>query len=639
MPTPAVGTSVPVFLASAGTLTLEQRRLIVEQALLLLEQHYVHLQLKSAMHAVNPLQRLRLLRARLDRQTPTTVEPEWQFHREVAAIFHSVRDLHTNYALPQPFAGTIAHLPFLLERVRDGGLDRYLVTHVRDGFAAPPFGVGARVTHWNGVPIARAVELNGLRFAGSNRAATLARGLESLTIRPLRLHLPPDEDWVVVTYRTPQQPDDAQPHELRVEWRVVDNLPPVGDLDAISTFAANAALDLDADERNRAKKLLFAPTRVVELEGGQTSAELPQPVAVDVDQDVPTTMPGVFRARAVAAAGRTVGLLRIFTFAVDNPVAFRDEFVRLVGLLPQDGLIVDVRGNGGGHIFAAEFTLQTLTPRRIEPEPVQFAATPQNLRLCQRHRDNPTGRLDLGPWLESLERATETGAVYSAALPITPVDGANDIGQQYHGPAVLVTDARCYSATDIFAAGWADHEIGPILGVDDTTGAGGANVWTHGLLSRLFAEPTVDTSAPYQALPNGANMRVSIRRTLRVGRLAGTPVEDYGVRRTDPHDMTPRDVLHGNADLLEEAGKLLAARPQRRLQVSSAAADGALTLSVDSAGMDRIDLVVGGRPMATVDVDDGVPVEVTLPALVPGTQLRVDGYQGGALVASRRLTG
>ena len=44
---------------------------------------------------------------------------------------------------------------------------------------------------------------------------------------------------------------------------------------------------------------------------------------------------------------------------------------------------------------------------------------------------------------------------------------------------MLVTDAFCYSTTDIFAAGFQDHEIGTILGCHDNTGAGGANVWDH----------------------------------------------------------------------------------------------------------------------------------------------------------------
>ena len=64
--------------------------------------------------------------------------------------------------------------------------------------------------------------------------------------------------------------------------------------------------------------------------------------------DLPTTMPGVFRARQVDHGVRHLRPSRIFTFSVDDPVAFRDEFVRLAGLLPQNGLIVDVRDNGGG---------------------------------------------------------------------------------------------------------------------------------------------------------------------------------------------------------------------------------------------------------------------------------------------------
>ena len=91
------GAAVPLttFLAGAGTLTLNQRKLLVDQAILLLEQNYVHLTLKVAMHAVNPVQRLRVLRARMDRQTQQTMEPEWSFHRQMSGIFHSVRDLHT----------------------------------------------------------------------------------------------------------------------------------------------------------------------------------------------------------------------------------------------------------------------------------------------------------------------------------------------------------------------------------------------------------------------------------------------------------------------------------------------------------------------------------------------------------------
>ena len=58
------------------------------------------------------------------------------------------------------------------------------------------------VLYWNGVPIKRAIELNGETQAGSNIEARFARGLDNLTIRPLETSLPPDERWVAFTYRS-----------------------------------------------------------------------------------------------------------------------------------------------------------------------------------------------------------------------------------------------------------------------------------------------------------------------------------------------------------------------------------------------------------------------------------------------------
>ena len=44
----------------------------------------------------------------------------------------------------------------------------------------------------------------------------------------------------------------------------------------------------------------------------------------------------------------------------------------------------------------------------------------------------------------------------------------NGIGQVYYGPVVLITDALSYSATDIFAAGFQDNEVGLVLGTAAT---------------------------------------------------------------------------------------------------------------------------------------------------------------------------
>src|SRR5438552_18277009 len=79
----ALGAAVPLaeFLERAAEedakRTVEERRVIVEQAPLLVEQLYVHLPLKRAMHAVDPVQRLRPLRH------PPARPPPRQFHREL----------------------------------------------------------------------------------------------------------------------------------------------------------------------------------------------------------------------------------------------------------------------------------------------------------------------------------------------------------------------------------------------------------------------------------------------------------------------------------------------------------------------------------------------------------------------------
>ncbi|MEU5049209.1 S41 family peptidase [Streptomyces sp. NPDC021096] len=610
------------FLATANTLTLAERRLLVEQALVLFEQNYVHLPLKMAMHAVNPVQRLRVMRRRLERQTEDTMPKEWIFHAELSEIFHSVRDLHTNYLLPNPFAGKIAFLPFLIEEYIDEEGSHFLVTHVAQDLSAFGFAPGAEITHWSGIPIATAVDLNAARYAGSNASARHSRGLQSLTVRPLRIHLPPLEEWVTISFID----RDGTERELRQEWQIRDNLPTFVDTDALSTAAACQGLDLDADETNRAKLALFAPGALArERSAAQGTADLPEPR----QGELVTTMSTVFKAREVRTSFGTFGHIRIFTFNVQSPAEFVKEFVRLIRLLPQNGLVVDVRENGGGHIHAAEFTLQTLTPRRIVPEPVQFLNTPLNLRICGRHRGDPA--IDLGPWVASMEQAVELGTAFSSAFSITPEDGANAIGQQYFGPVVLITNARCYSATDIFAAGFQDHRIGPVLGTDDATGAGGANVWTHQLLTALLEG---EENVPYEPLPKGAGMRVSIRRTLRVGALSGTPVEDLGIKPDERHHMTRRDLLEDNADLLDRAGRLLSEQPVREIAIADVTtADGDLRLRLRTANVDRVDVYLDQRPRASVDATDG-QTEVTVPGAARARSARLDGFADDQLVAS-----
>lgn len=605
--------------AAEGQLDKSHRLKLVDQALLLLEQNYVHRPLKESMYAINPVQKLRLLRERVIEATDGDLEDVVSFHKELSEVFLSTRDLHTNYFLPDPFASQTAYLPFLVEDYFDPDdvthERRFLVTRVFDGFSQPPFGKGVELLRWNGVPIHRAVEINGDRFAGSNLEARRSRGIETLTVRPLVQSLPPEEDFVLIEYRTAA----GNVHELRVDWLLFSpdtgSLAVLGDLPFEATIAQG--IDIEQALVRLAKKFLFAPEAVV------AAGKMARRKTASKGQGLQSLMPDILEARPVDTDSGEFGYLRIRTFGVPDADRFVEEVVRLVEQLPQDGLVIDVRGNGGGLILAGEQLLQIFTPRRIKPTLFQLRNTPLNRRLVEANDF-------LAPWRESMKLAIQTGATYSQGFPITSPQEANAIGQRYHGPVVLVTDGLCYSTTDIFAAGFQDHEIGTILGTDGNTGAGGANVWDHGLLHQLLGGP----DSPYVELPSNAGMRVSMRRTIRVGISNGTVLEDLGVVPDLAHRMTRDDLLEGNVDLLEAAGAILADHPRRRLDVTvTSVADDQAHLELVTLGLDRVDFFAGDRPFGSVDVEDGT-TEVSVD-LDDADAIRLTGFFADELVAAR----
>jgi hypothetical protein len=91
------------------------------------------------------------------------------------------------------------------------------------------------------------------------------------------------------------------------------------------------------------------------------------------------------------------------------------------------------------------------------------------------------------------------------------------------------------------------------------------------------------------------------------------------------------------SDLLDAAGELLASMPVRRLKVDTAIAGGALSVTIDADGIDRVDLELDGRPCSSVDIGHN-RVTVEIEGATDGQLLRADGYFDGELVASRRIT-
>ena len=113
-------------------------------------------------------------------------------------------------------------------------------------------------------------------------------------------------------------------------------------------------------------------------------------------QEAPDAVSAQIRERD----GRRYGHLRLWTFDVPDVLAFVNEVVATVAELDDtDGLIVDVRGNGGGDFAAGERLLQLFTPWRIEPERVQFLTTDGTRAIAARDNSN------FKEWRKSLRRA------------------------------------------------------------------------------------------------------------------------------------------------------------------------------------------------------------------------------------------
>jgi len=635
---------------------------LVEEAILLFEGLYVHLPLKRAMYAVDPVRRLRLLSLKVKRfhelkrrleeggrmlsgeQAPPR-DDMW-FHREMSDAFTSVRDLHTMYLLPPPFDRAVAFVPFQIEDYFKDGERRYTVSNVVDGlgwFEAPQdFVRGAEITYWNGIPIPRAVELAGARNPGGNSEARMARGLARLTVRPLAKVPPPDEEFVIVHYASEGGRNGGG---FAVPWYVAalgegEEGPRDG---APLDQAMDEGLDHETDLIRVVRKETYASPREPgqekwSLRGGGKARDR-QGDGIERVEDIESALSEILQAKRFSRGGRQYGYMRLRSFKVEDGELL-DEFVRLLEQMPGEGLIIDVRDNPGGRMRAGERLLQTLTPKEITPEPLQFINSELNLRLCRLFPE-------YSDWAESIARAAETGATFSSSLPPGSSLFYNDRGQRYYGPVVLIANALCYSTTDIFVAGFQDHEIGKVIGTDGSTGAGGANVVSHSDLRRKFEALRADAQKrgatppewPLGELPV-ADLRFAIRRSLRIGKHAGMELEDLGVIPDVRYEMTKEDVLNGNRKLIAEAVELLRGMDRYGLRETEPPkrGDASVTASVETLNIDRLDISIDGWASPSVQVQDGRrEIEAGLPLGGEAVELQPRGYRQGRMVAGRKI--
>ena len=594
---------------SAGAvapLSWGERLDILDALSLVLDGVYAHLPLKRSLYGFDVVRGLSHLRQQVPMLT------DLQFHRELTSLVNHLRDAHTQYRGPWTAKDPVASLPFLVEAFGPADRPTYVVSKTdRRSIEDPNFVAGVTIEYWNGVPFDRAVELHAESETGGRPDAQRARALESLTFRALEYAPPPDEHWVVVGYR-----DKAgRTRQVRLAWEGFD---PERVTTASRTVGTRIRRGINeaAEAVRRAKKFRF--------NRGLWSAEKRDaPNGKTPRARRPGDYADFLTARSVKTRSGTFGYLRIWSFDVDDDDGFIDAAISLLRRLPARGLIIDLRANPGGFIWAAERLLQLFTPNPVTPTKFGLRATPITSAMARAVFNQG----ELAPWAESLFTAEQTGEPYSSHLPITPPERCNDVGQQYGGPVVVIVDANTYSLGDLFAAGIVDNRIGPVICIGQATGAGGANVWRSDDL-RVALDAA---KAPLPRLPDGVQFTLAVRRAVRSNDAAGTLIEDAGVPG-QPYEMTRSDIFRKNRDLIELCGQLLAAQPLTRLEVTAKGR----TLTVETAGLDQIDLFVdghtGGKPIV-ISRDGRRRVRLPVEARV----VDVVGFAGSVVRQRRRL--
>lgn len=517
-------------------LTVVQRHDLIDLWSRLLTDVYVHHEQKKALYGYDAVRALAALR----RQVPYLSSAG--FLRELTFVINRLRDQHTQlhvHGTDPRRRSYVATLPFLVEGYGEHLAPTYVVTKVAGDRG--DFVPGARVTTWNGVPFSRAVDLYADTLTGGRPDARRARALETLTQRPLAFLPEPDELWVDIGYRRPSAPDDEPDRSVRFVWQAVEPSTAPTAAQGVE-LRTRRAVDAVGESARRARKLLFVPelwqqdvtprARVARAAGWMTTA-----------------FPDALSARKVRTSHGLLGYLRLWTFDVSRSDGFLQEVDRVLRAMPRRGLVVDLRSNPGGVIEVAERLLQLFTTATIEPVRLALRATPAVRTLAEADGNGA----DLADWAPSVATALDLGEAYSQHLPVSDPERCNGHAVAYRGPVVVVVNPTTFSAGDIFAAGIADHGIGQIVSIGEGSGAGGANVWTHDDLEYAFhvAGLTLPTRPP------GIGYSLSVRRITRSGPAAGRAVEDVGILGDERYTMTERDVLHGNADLVEFCGRLL----------------------------------------------------------------------------------
>lgn len=514
----------------APAYTAQERQLVADQAYFLLSNTYVHrdLKIKEFGPSADAIARLKDIKAKASSMNDD------EFHTAMQLIFRDLHDHHTNYIAPLPLACSYVISPMSFRDVVENNQLKLVFQRLtRIGEQVPG-------EHHNAKPLDELVAVNGIPLKGqgskagsfikdllansmgANTSAELVYGLMTHTVRNLSELPVPADDTIVYTL----QDSAGKTYDIHANYYAIVNEP-----NCVKAAKKQLSEDL--------------PPRVRFVRGEENTVvrdykRFAEPEVIAPFSDDPLSEVGGIQDVKVSQGSLTY--LRLESFMPEN--ASVESIVQRIKeelIARRDsslGLLIDIRQNGGGAIKLAEELTQLFTPAVIQPMPVSLLPTQVNLDMFVKSNGGSQNG-----WSQDVTTAMRSGARLTSPRVLTTPSEANRFGQVWFKPVVVMTDAACYSACDLFAAAMQDHAAATIVSAYPTTGAGGANVMD----ARYFRAVFAGGNNPFKALPEGQGMRVSWRQTVRTGKNAGKLIEDRGVlsdvripyTRADLSEKTP----------------------------------------------------------------------------------------------------
>lgn len=469
----------------------------------------------------------RVFRRLIRRQTEET--STFDFHNSVQNAMASFHDLHFQYFPPPPLRLAVATLGFTVSHYfphPNSPRPEYIVSDFVPGFKFPPCLVkGAHVLKVDGVPIHRALKRLGESTYGSNDAAKFRMALDALTIRQPSQDQLPKREYVKITTRSPST---GKICKSTIPWAFS-----LSGFVALSSSSKAIAKGLPHMNRFRAK-----PSAVHTLgDARRTYLNVTAPHDLYISASIAHTSRG------------DIGVLKVVGFPLRPDNETIREFTRVLKALPQNGLVIDARDNLGGTASQCAMLTNLISNVSIPRLPM----TPRASKLLLDMLNTPTTDQYAVEVLErmrtGIENAVDAGEFYTG--PVSDIvryhslDEYGRLQQVYHGRVVTLTSALTYSAGDVFSLMQKDLNASYVIGVDETTGGGGAGfislLMSNGSHPSLFNKPF----AP------GAELFVPAMRYYRAGEKTGGLVEHFGIEPHERYWKTKADVLDGDKDLFE----------------------------------------------------------------------------------------